>query len=182
MIDVEGVSKSYGRTKALDDIGFSVPPQNVFALLGRNGAGKTTLMHILCTVLQPDSGRVRIDGLDVRTQSNEVRGHMGVVFQEPSLDDRLTVFENLDFHGMVFGVPRRLRHQRIDEMLALVELEGVREKLVRTMSSGMKRRLEIARALIHESRVLFLEEPTGGLDAQSRERIWQYIARLLRER
>jgi ABC-2 type transport system ATP-binding protein len=181
-IEVGAVSKRYGRTLALNDISFDVKREELFALLGPNGAGKTTLLHILCTILQPDSGTVRIGGLDVIAQPTKGRRDVGVVFQEPSLDDRLTVHENLNFHGLVYGVPRRLRRQRIEEMLALVELMDWREKLVRTLSSGMKRRVEIARALIHDSRILFLDEPTVGLDAQSRERIWQYVGRLRRQR
>jgi ABC-2 type transport system ATP-binding protein len=181
-IQVDGVSKRYGRTQALDDISFDVRRQEFFALLGPNGAGKTTLLHILCSILRPDSGTVRIGGIDVIAQPGRVRRDIGVVFQEPSLDDRLTVHENLNFHGLVYGVPGKLRRQRIEELLDLVELTEWREKLVRTLSSGMKRRVEIARALIHDSRILFLDEPTAGLDAQSRERIWQYVARLRGQR
>jgi ABC-2 type transport system ATP-binding protein len=181
-IEVAAVSKRYGRTLALDDVSFDVRRRELFALLGPNGAGKTTLLHILCTILQPDSGSVRIGGLDVVAEPTRGRRDVGVVFQEPSLDDRLTVDENLNFHGLVYGVPHRLRRQRIDAMIALVELTDWRDKLVRTLSSGMKRRVEIARALIHDSRILFLDEPTVGLDAQSRERIWQYVARLRAQR
>jgi len=154
----------------------------LFALLGPNGAGKTTLLHILCTVLQPDSGTVHIGDLDVVSQPTRARRDVGVVFQDPSLDDRLTVYENLNFHGLVFGVPNKVRQQRIEALLELVELTDWREKLVRTLSSGMKRRVEIARALVHDSRILFLDEPTVGLDAQSRERIWQYLGRLRSQR
>ena len=181
-IRVEGVSKRYGRTQALTDIGFDVEQQALFALLGPNGAGKTTLLHILCTILRPDSGSVSVGGVDVIANPARGRRGVGVIFQEPSLDDRLTVYENLNFHGLVYGVPARLRRQRIEELLALVELTEWRDKLVRTLSSGMKRRVEIARALIHDSRILFLDEPTVGLDAQSRERIWQYIDRLRGQR
>jgi ABC-2 type transport system ATP-binding protein len=177
-IEVSGVTRRYGRMVALKDITFDVRRQELFALLGPNGAGKTTLLHILCTILQPDSGSVRIGGLDVLAHPTRGRRDIGVVFQEPSLDDRLTVYENLNFHGLVYGVPSGLRRQRITELLDLVELSDWRDKLVRTLSSGMKRRVEIARALTHDSRILFLDEPTVGLDAQSRERIWQYIGRL----
>jgi ABC-2 type transport system ATP-binding protein len=177
-IQVGGVSKRYGRTEALIDISFDVHRQELFALLGPNGAGKTTLLHILSTILQPDSGTVHIGGLDIIAHPRLARQDVGVVFQEPSLDDRLTVHENLNFHGLVYGVPGKLRRQRIEELLQLVELTDWRDKLVRTLSSGMKRRVEIARALIHDSRILYLDEPTVGLDAQSRERIWQYIAQL----
>jgi ABC-2 type transport system ATP-binding protein len=177
-IEVRDLNKRYGRIQALIDVSIDVQRQELFALLGPNGAGKTTLLHILCGLLEPDSGTVRIGGLDVFVQPARSRRTMGVVFQEPSLDDRLTVYENLNFHGLVYGIPRKLRQQRIDEMLELVELADWREKLVRTLSSGMKRRVELARALTHDANILFLDEPTVGLDAQSRERIWEYIGRL----
>ncbi len=179
---VDHVVKRYGRTVALTDVSFDVQRQELFALLGPNGAGKTTLLHILCTILQPDSGTVRIGNIDVTMHPTRARRDVGVVFQEPSLDDRLTVYENLNFHGLVYGVPAKRRRHRIETLLDLVELTEWRDKLVRTLSSGMKRRVEIARALIHDSRILFLDEPTVGLDAQSRERIWQYIARLREQR
>ena len=181
-IRVDAVSKRYGRTLALDAVSFSVRNRELFALLGPNGAGKTTLMHILCTILRPDSGVAQITGFDVVKQALAARQRLGIVFQEPSLDDRLTVRENLELHGLVFGVPRKLRRQRIDEMLKLVELSDWASKPVRALSSGMKRRLEIARALIHDSEILLLDEPTVGLDAQTRERIWEYLRRLRAER
>jgi len=181
-VEIDGVTKRYGRTLALDDVSFEVRPNELFALLGPNGAGKTTLLHILCTILRPDSGTARVNGVDVIKHPLDGRRHLGVVFQEPSLDDRLTLYENLNFHGLVYGVPAGKRRQRIDDMLALVELSNWRERLVRTLSSGMKRRLEIARALVHDARILFLDEPTVGLDAQSRERLWQYLRRLRSER
>ena len=181
-IRVDAVSKRYGRTLALDDVSFEVRDRELFALLGPNGAGKTTLLHILCTILRPDSGVALVGGFDVVKQPLAARRRLGIVFQEPSLDDRLTVRENLDLHGLVFGVPRKLRRQRIDEMLALVELTEWADKPARTLSSGMKRRLEIARALIHDSEIMLLDEPTVGLDAQTRERIWSYIRRLRAER
>ena len=181
-VEIDHISKRYGRTLALDDVAFDVPRGTVFALLGPNGAGKTTLLHILCTILAPDSGTARIDGIDVRKDPLGARRSLGVVFQEPSLDDRLTVEENLEFHGMVYGVAKPVRRARIAEMLKLVELEKWRGTLARALSSGMKRRLEIARALIHDSRILFLDEPTAGLDAQSRERMWQYLRNAREER
>lgn len=182
IIEVREVSKRYGRTLALDKISLQVQGGELFALLGPNGAGKTTLIHILCTIHPPDEGTARIAGFDVVKKPLQARQSIGVVFQESSLDDRLTVFENLDFHGRIYGVPGRLRRERIREMLELVELTQWRDHLVRALSSGMKRRLEIARALVHNSRILFLDEPTVGLDAQSRERIWEYIAKLQKER
>jgi ABC-2 type transport system ATP-binding protein len=179
---IDGVTKRYGRTLALDDVSLAVRPNELFALLGPNGAGKTTLLHILCTILKPDSGTARIGGVDVVAHPLQARRSLGVVFQEPSLDDRLTVFENLNFHGLVYGVPAARRKSRIDEMLHLVELAEWRDALVRTLSAGMKRRLEIARALVHDARVLFLDEPTVGLDAQSRSRLWQHVQALREKR
>src|SRR5579871_314459 len=178
IVRVSGLSKRYGRTVALDGIDLAIQPNELFALLGPNGAGKTTLIHILCTILRPDAGTVRLAGFDVIREPRQARRCLGVVFQEPSVDDRLTVFENLNFHGLIYEVPSATRHKRIDELLALVELENWRHALVRSLSSGMKRRVEIARALIHDSAVLILDEPTTGLDAQSRERIWAYLMRL----
>jgi len=182
IVSVDGLSKRYGRTLALDGISLSIRSNELFALLGPNGAGKTTLIHILCTILAPDSGTVTVAGFDVVRQPLKARKHLGVVFQEPSVDDRLTVFENLNFHGLVYQVPAAVRHKRIDELLALVELEDWRHALVRSLSAGMKRRVEIARVLIHDSTVLILDEPTSGLDAQSRERIWAYLTHLRQER
>ncbi|WP_293866999.1 ABC transporter ATP-binding protein [uncultured Alsobacter sp.] len=181
-IRVAAVSKRYGRTLALDGVGFTVPRNEIFALLGPNGAGKTTLMHILCTILAPDSGVAEVAGFDVARAPLEARSRLGIVFQEPSLDDRLTVRENLEIHGLVFGVPRSLRRQRITEMLAMVDLTDWADKPARALSSGMKRRLEIARALIHDSEIMLLDEPTAGLDAQSRARMWEYVRRLKAER
>jgi ABC-2 type transport system ATP-binding protein len=181
-IRVTDVSKRYGRTLALDGVSFDVKPRELFALLGPNGAGKTTLMHILSTVLRPDSGTAELAGHNVVTAPLEARDALGIIFQEPSLDDRLTLRENLNLHGLVFGIPRRHRLNRIDEMLALVELSEWADKPARSLSSGMKRRLEIARALMHDSTILLLDEPTVGLDAQTRERIWGYIRKLQEDR
>jgi ABC-2 type transport system ATP-binding protein len=181
-VEIDGVSKRFGRTLALDNVGFTVPRNELFALLGPNGAGKTTLGHILCTIQKPDSGTARIGGIDVVRHPLPARRGLGVVFQEPSLDDRLTLYENLNFHGLIYGVPAAQRRSRITDMLALVELSEWRERLVRTLSSGMKRRLEIARAFVHDARILFLDEPTVGLDAQARDRLWGYIRRLRQER
>ncbi|RDE09923.1 ABC transporter ATP-binding protein [Pelagibacterium lacus] len=177
-ISVRGVSKRYGRTLALDDVSLEVEAGRLFALLGPNGAGKTTLLHILSTILRPDSGVAEVAGVNVLTNPLDARQRIGMVFQEPSLDDRLTVQENLNFHGLVYGMSLADRRRRIEEMLELVELSDWREHLARQLSSGMKRRLEIARGLLHEPRILFLDEPTVGLDAQSRERIWMYLSEL----
>src|SRR5712671_1029852 len=181
-VEITDVTKRYGRTVALGGVSFDVRPNELFALLGPNGAGKTTLLHILCTILRPDGGTARINGIDVVKNPLAARRSLGVVFQEPSLDDRLTLYENLNFHGLIYGVPAAQRRGRIKDMLELVELTDWREHLVRTLSSGMKRRLEIARAFVHDARILFLDEPTVGLDAQARERLWGYVRRLRSER
>ena len=181
-IDVQGLSKRYGRTLAIENLTLAVPENTLFALLGPNGAGKTTLIHILTTILEGDGGKALVGGIDIKRNPVAARRNIGVVFQDPSLDDRLTAFENLDFHGLVYGVSGADRRAGIDELLALVELEQWRNAPVRTYSSGMKRRLEIARALLHRPRILFLDEPTVGLDAQSRARIWSYLAELRRRR
>ena len=181
-IHLNGVSKRYGRTLALDNVNLEVGNQQKFALLGPNGAGKTTQKHILSSLLLPDEGSAFVSGVDVIHQPLQARRRLGIVFQEPSLDDRLSVRENLDLHGLVFGVPRTLRKQRIEELLTLVELTDWADKIVRTLSSGMKRRIEIARTFVHDSEILLLDEPTVGLDAQTRDRIWHYIRRLQTER
>jgi ABC-2 type transport system ATP-binding protein len=178
---VENISKRFGRVLALDDISLAVPEGDIFALLGPNGAGKSTLIDILCTITRPDGGRAEVAGVDVVRQPHRARRNLGVVFQETTLDTRLSVRENLDFHGLVYQMGRADRRRRIDEMLELVELSDWREAVVRTLSSGMRRRLEIARALMHQPRILFLDEPTVGLDAQSRARIWSYLETLRKD-
>jgi ABC-2 type transport system ATP-binding protein len=180
MVVVSEVSKRYGRTVALDGVSLEVAHGERYALLGPNGAGKTTLIHIICTIHPADSGTVTVGGWEVHKQPRRARQALGVVFQEPSLDTRLTVAENLEFHGQVFGVPRQLRRRRINDLLELVELADRRDKLVSSLSKGMQRRLEIARALVHDARVLVLDEPTVGLDAQTRARMWDYIAEVQR--
>lgn len=177
-IETTDLVKRYGRTLALDSLSLKIGNNETFALLGPNGAGKTTLIHILCTILRPDSGVAKVNGFDVVRQSRRARKSLGVIFQEPSLDNRLTVRENLEFHGLVYGVPAALRRTRIPELLELVDLADWRDKLVSSLSAGMKRRVEIARALIHDSKVIILDEPTVGLDAQSRENIWAYLQQL----
>ena len=181
-ISLDGLTKRYGRHLALDGVSLTVNKGEAFALLGPNGAGKTTLLHILCTILAPDSGTVIVAGADVVRDPLRVRRNLGVVFQTSSLDARLTVRENLDFHGLVYGVPQPLRRQRIEEMLEAVDLADRGNALVQTLSAGMKRRLEIARALVHDARILVLDEPTVGLDARSRDAVWSYVARLRADR
>lgn len=181
-IQVEHLSHAFGGTRALEDVSLSVPAGASFALLGPNGAGKTTLLNILCTLLRPDSGTALVAGADVAREPLRARRGIGVVFQDSSLDDRLTAAENLDFHGLAHGMARRVRHAAMAEVLALVELTDWQETVVRNFSGGMRRRLEIARALMHHPRILFLDEPTVGLDAQTRVRIWRYLDGLRRER
>ena len=182
VIQVQQLSKRYGRKLALDGVTLRVPENSLFALLGPNGAGKTTLLNILCTLLPPDSGTATVAGFDVVKAPLRARSQIGVVFQEPSLDDRLSAAENLEFHGLVYGMPPSAVRRGITDLLELVELADWRHAIVRTFSAGMKRRLEIARALLHAPRILFLDEPTVGLDAQTRQRMWTYLDELRRKR
>ncbi|MFC1980157.1 ATP-binding cassette domain-containing protein [Chloroflexota bacterium] len=178
IIEVENLSKHFGQLTAVDSVSFEVPEGEIFGFLGPNGAGKTTTINILCTLLTPTSGRASVKGYDVVRQRNEVRRSIGLVFQEPTLDEYLTAEQNLRFHAYAYGVPRGLREKRISELLELVELSDRRKTKVRTYSGGMKRRLEIARGLLHRPQVLFLDEPTLGLDPQTRRHIWDYIQAL----
>lgn len=181
VIEVSDLRHSYSSVEALRGVSFSVPKGSFFALLGPNGAGKTTLVHALCTLLRPGGGSVSVAGLDVRRAPRAVRRSLGLVFQEASLDDRLTVFENLIFHARIYQVPRRERRGRAWAVLELVELEQWANAPVSNLSRGMKRRLEIGRAMLHEPTVVVLDEPTTGLDVQSRRRIWEYLERLQKE-
>lgn len=181
-ISVDELSARYGTKTVLDRVSLEIARGSSFALLGPNGAGKTTLLSILSTLRKPDGGRASVAGADVVRQQTEARRSLGVVFQDSSLDDRLSAWENLEFHGLVHGMPPRLRRERTAAVLALVELEDWRDEIVRSFSGGMRRRLEIARALLHEPKILFLDEPTAGLDAQTRFHIWQYLDELRRER
>ncbi len=178
IIEVENLSKHFGQLTAVDTVSFEVPEGEIFGFLGPNGAGKTTTINILCTLLKPTSGRASVKGYDVVRQRNEVRRSIGLVFQEPTLDEYLTAEQNLRFHAYAYGVPRGLREERISELLELVELSDRRKAKVRTYSGGMKRRLEVARGLLHHPQVLFLDEPTLGLDPQTRRHIWDYIQAL----
>lgn len=181
IIEVEHLVKKFGDFAALKDISFWVEEGEIFGFLGPNGAGKTTTINILCTLLKPTSGRAILNSYDVARQQSQVRQSIGLVFQDPSLDERLTALENLEFHAFVYNVPAKQRRQRMEEVLRLVELWERRDSLVKTLSGGMKRRLEIARGLLHYPKVLFLDEPTLGLDPQTRRRIWEKIHEL-RER
>jgi ABC-2 type transport system ATP-binding protein len=180
-IRVENLTKTFKDVTAVDRVSFSVPEGELFGLLGPNGAGKTTTINILSTLLLPTSGRAEVAGHDVAKSRDEVRKAIGVVFQEPALDGKLTGRENLEFHAMMYGLGKAERRRRIDEVLGLVELTDRAATLVEKYSGGMKRRLEIGRGLIHRPRVLFLDEPTLGLDAQTRRHIWEYIKNLNRD-
>jgi ABC-2 type transport system ATP-binding protein len=180
-IRVESLTKTFKDVTAVDGVSFSVPEGELFGLLGPNGAGKTTTINILSTLLRPTSGRAEVAGHDVTASRDEVRKAIGVVFQEPALDGKLTGRENLEFHAMMYGLGKEERRRRIEEVLGLVELTDRAATLVEKYSGGMKRRLEISRGLIHRPRVLFLDEPTLGLDAQTRRHIWEYIQRLSRD-
>ena len=178
VIRVQQLVKRFGDVAAVDDVSFDVRRGEIFAFLGPNGAGKTTTIRMLTTLLHPTSGSLELDGLDPTTHRNEVRQRIGVVFQDPSLDQDLTAWENMEIHGVLYGVPRRERRERAESLLALFELAERRNAQVKTFSGGMRRRLEIARGLLHTPRVLFLDEPTLGLDPQSRNQMWTHVQRL----
>lgn len=181
IISVEHLVKKYADLVAVNDVSFTVNEGEVFGLLGPNGAGKTTTISILCTLARPTSGRALINGHDVVREQGQVRQCIGLVFQDPSLDERLTAQENLEFHSQVYNIPTPVMKERIEQILKMVELWERRGDLVRTFSGGMKRRLELARGLIHYPKVLFLDEPTIGLDPQSRRRLWEFILELHRK-
>jgi len=178
IIEVENLVKKFNKVKAVDNISFSVKAGEIFGFLGPNGAGKTTTINIICTLLAKTSGNVTLCGNDVSRDKNKIRNCIGLVFQDPSLDNRLTALENLNFHALLYNVPKKLIKKRCDEVLDMVDLSKRKNDLVMTFSGGMKRRLEIARGLIHYPKVLFLDEPTLGLDPQTRNKIWDYIIKL----
>jgi len=178
IIRVAHVVKSFGKVTAVNDVSFDVQAGEIFAFLGPNGAGKTTTIKMLTTLLRPTSGSLELDGLDPATHQTEVRRRFGVVFQDPSLDSDLTAWENMDVHGVLYHVPRRARRERSETLLRMFELWERRDDLVKTFSGGMKRRLEIARGLLHTPKVLFLDEPTLGLDPQSRNQMWTHVRNL----
>src|SRR6476646_7125722 len=175
MIKVENLVKEFGDFKAVDDVSFDVSAGEIFAFLGPNGAGKTTTIKMLTTLLKPTGGKIEIDGLDPARQANEARKRFGIVFQDPSLDQELTAYENMELHGVLYHVPRKLRHERIQMLLKLFELWDRRDDFVKQFSGGMKRRLEIARGFLHTPKILFLDEPTLGLDPQSRNQLWMHV-------
>jgi len=178
IIEVKNLTKKFKDLTAVDNISFNVKKGEIFAFLGPNGAGKSTTIKILTTLLPPTNGEIEIDGANPVTQQDKVRHSFGIVFQDPSLDDELTAYENLEFHGVLYKVPNPIRKQRIEELLRFVELWDRRNNLVKVFAGGMKRRLEIARGLLHHPKIFFLDEPTLGLDPQTRNHIWNYISNL----
>lgn len=177
-IQTHNLAKQYGNFRAVDNLNISVETGEIFGLLGPNGAGKTTTISMLCTILKPTSGTATINGYDLIKEPHKVRQSIGIVFQDPSIDDRLTARENLIMHANLYGVPASEQRDRVNRILKLVELEDRADDLLRTYSGGMRRRLELGRGLIHYPQVLFLDEPTVGLDPQTRDHIWKYIKEL----
>ncbi len=180
MIRVQHLVKRYGEFTAVNDVSFEVAAGEMFAFLGPNGAGKTTTIKILTTLLSPTSGTLEVDGLDPLRHPHEVRKRFGIVFQDPSLDQELTAWENMDVHGALYHVPRRIRHERSQSLLKTFELWDRKDAFVKTFSGGMRRRLEIARGLLHTPKILYLDEPTLGLDPQSRNQLWTHVKELNR--
>jgi ABC-2 type transport system ATP-binding protein len=180
-IHIKDLTRRFNNLVAVDNISFDIEQGEIFGLLGPNGAGKTTTLSMLSTMLKPTSGTATVNGIDIEHDEDGVRKSIGIVFQDQSLDEELTACENMDFHGRLYRIPADIRMQRITELLRLVELDDRRNDIVKTFSGGMRRRLEIARGLLHHPSVLFLDEPTLGLDPQTRNHLWQYIATLARE-
>jgi ABC-2 type transport system ATP-binding protein len=178
MIRVTNLVKRYGPITAVHDVSFEVRAGEIFAFLGPNGAGKTTTIKILTTLLKPTSGKVEVDGFDPTQNQSEVRKRFGIVFQDPSLDDQLTAYENMDLHGALYSVPKTVRKERIERLLKLFQLWERRSDLAKNFSGGMRRRLEIARCLLHTPKIIFLDEPTLGLDPQTRNQLWTHIKKL----
>ncbi len=181
IIEAVELEKNFGEFEAVKNLFFNVKKGEIFAFLGPNGAGKTTTIRMLTTLLKPTAGEIRIANFDAIKDPNSVRKSLGIVFQDPSLDEELTAWENLEFHGVLYGVPKAIRRERIEHLLKFVELWERRNDLVKNFSGGMKRRLEIARGLVHHPKILFLDEPTLGLDPQTRNHIWSYIKKLNNE-
>ncbi len=178
MIQVNNLVKKFGDFTAVNGISFDVQKAEIFAFLGPNGAGKTTTIKMLTTLLKPTTGRITLDGLDPTVQRNEARQRFGIVFQDPSLDSEQTALENMELHGVLYKVPRKLRHERTESLLKLFELWERRNDYVKTFSGGMKRRLEITRGFLHTPKILFLDEPTLGLDPQTRNQLWNHVKRV----
>ncbi len=181
MISARDLVKKYGDFEAVKGITFEVRQGEIFAFLGPNGAGKTTTIKMLTTLLSPTSGTVELDGLNPVTQQSEARKRFGIVFQDPSVDDELTAWENMDLHGALYSVPRKARRERIEQLLKMFELWERRDDPLKQFSGGMKRRLEIARSLLHTPKIIFLDEPTLGLDPQTRNQLWTHVKKLNEE-
>lgn len=178
IIEANGVTKKFKDFTAVDNISFSVQKGEIFAFLGPNGAGKTTTIKMLTTLLRPTTGNVKLDGHDPVDNQSAARRSFGIVFQDPSLDDQLTAKENMELHAVLYSVPKNIRKSRIEELMNFVDLWDRKDSLVKEFSGGMKRRLEIARSLLHHPKVLFLDEPTIGLDPQTRNHLWDYVKKL----
>lgn len=178
IIEVKNLVKKFDGIIAVDNISFDVQKGEIFAFLGPNGAGKSTTIKMMTTLLHPTSGSLLLDGHNPVTNPNEVRRSFGIVFQDPSLDDELTAWENMEFHGVLYSVPKKLRRERIEYLMKFVELWDRKDSLVKEFSGGMKRRLEIARGLLHHPKIIFLDEPTLGLDPQTRNSMWNYLKEL----
>jgi ABC-2 type transport system ATP-binding protein len=181
IISAQNLTKNFGNFTAVNDVSFNVQKGEIFAFLGPNGAGKTTTIKMLTTLLKPSGGTIKLNNIDVTTHPEKARKTFGIVFQDPSLDDELTAMENMEFHAVLYKVPHKEIKERIEKFLNLVELWDKRNDLVKTFSGGMKRRLEIARGLLHKPEILFLDEPTQGLDPQTRNKIWEYLKNLNKE-
>lgn len=181
-LHIQNLTRRFNDLVAVDNISFDIDHGEIFGLLGPNGAGKTTTLSMLSTMLPPTSGSATVNGIDIGQDPDGVRRSIGIVFQDQSLDEELTAWENMDFHGRLYRIPTEIRKQRIVELLTLVELHDRRDDIVKTFSGGMRRRLEIARGLLHHPAVLFLDEPTLGLDPQTRNLLWNYIAALAKEK
>ena len=178
MIRVQNLVKTFGTFTAVNDVSFDVAEGEIFAFLGPNGAGKTTTIKMLTTLLTPTSGSIQLDGLNPQVKQNEARRRFGIVFQDPSLDGDSSAWENMEIHGVLYHVPHKLRRQRMEDLLKLFELWDRRNDAVKKFSGGMKRRLEIARGFLHTPRILFLDEPTLGLDPQSRNQLWSHVKKV----
>lgn len=178
IIKVRDLSKKFGEFKAVDSINFEVNRGEIFAFLGPNGAGKSTTIKMLTTLLHPTEGEISINGFSPQKDQDKVRKSFGIVFQDPSLDEELTAYENMEFHGVLYKVPSDVRASRIKELLTIVDLWDRKDSIVKTFSGGMRRRLEIARGLLHHPKIFFLDEPTIGLDPQTRNQMWDYVKSL----
>lgn len=178
IIEAEDVVKNFGQIKAVDHISFSVKAGEIFAFLGPNGAGKSTTISMLTTMLRPTSGKLILNGHDVIKEPANARKSFGIVFQDPAVEEELSAYENMELHAVLYSVPKRDIQKRIEELLKLVDLWERRDSMVKTYSGGMRRRLEIARGLLHHPKILFLDEPTLGLDTQTRNLLWDYVEKL----